>query len=239
MLLRKIRNRIKKDFFRILDAAFIDAWLKRRPFDYERIAYLNAAEESAKYFLENMRTTPNLVKKEALLEHAVTSVTIDGLWLEFGVYKGNDITKISAFTEKTIYGFDSFEGLPEDWTHFQKKGRFSLDGMVPDNMPANVKLIEGWFSDTLPLFLQKHTGPIAFLHIDSDLYSSAQYVLSLLQPQIVEGTVILFDDFLNYPGWQQGEYKAFIEFVEQTKISYGFLGFASSHSSVALRVTGK
>ena len=55
-------------------------------------------------------------------------------------------------------------------------------------------------------FLEKASS---FLHIDSDLYSSARTVLFLLHEQIVSGTIIEFDEYFNYPNWKQHEYKAF------------------------------
>ena len=161
----------------------------------------------------------------------------EGLWLEFGVYQGRDIRKIGSFAPGEVYGFDSFQGLPEDWTHFQKKGRFDVGGKPPVDVPDNVHFVKGWFEETLPRFKQEHLGPIAFLHIDSDLYSSAKFVLSSLGDRLVKDSVILFDDFLNYPGWRQGESKAFFEFTNDHSREFEFIGFASSHHSVAVRLT--
>ncbi len=217
------------------------AWMKRRPLDYERMAYVIAAEESARFFLSSMRLTPNLVTKPALLAYAIDAVSIEGLWLEFGVYQGRDIRVIASHAPGQVYGFDSFEGLPEDWTHFQKRGRFSLSGDAPmlSDSSANVRLVKGWFSESLPPFLERHTQPVAFVHIDSDLYSSAWTVLSHLRQQIVDGTIILFDDMLNYPGWRDGEYRAFVQFIEEEGCDYEFIGFASSHHAAAVRIMGR
>jgi hypothetical protein len=172
-----------------------------------------------------------------LLDHAIRQVELPGLWLEFGVYKGNDLKQIARYHKGEVYGFDSFEGLPEDWTHFQRKGRFSLEGGLPGHLPRNAKLVQGWFDQTLPGFLDEHREPIAFLHIDSDLYSSAKTVLHLVRDRLRRGTIIQFDDFVNYPGWQDGEQKAFQEFVELSGLEYEYIGFASSDQAVAMRVT--
>ena len=79
-----------------------------------------------------------------LLNHLLSNDYIidGGLWLEFGVYRGYSVNLIAGYTKNTVYGFDSFEGLPEDWgvndTLSQKKevryhkGKFSLQGMMPD-----------------------------------------------------------------------------------------------------------
>ena len=100
----------------------------------------------------------------------------------------------------------------------------------------NVRLHKGWFDATLPKFLESETGPVRFLHVDSDLYSSANCVLTLLEKRIVTGTVIQFDEYLNYPGWQRHEYKAFAEFCERTGMKYRYLAFASSDQAVSVKI---
>ena len=71
------------------------------------------------------------------------------LWLEFGVASGKTINYISKFTNNKVYGFDSFEGLPENWRDGFGKGAFSRNGNLPE-VNANVELIKGWFDNTLP-----------------------------------------------------------------------------------------
>lgn len=81
-----------------------------------------------------------------------------GLFLEFGVFEGKTINHMSRLlSDRTFYGFDSFEGLPETWHAGYEKGHFSLDGDLPWVNP-NVKLVKGWFNDTLPAFLKEHPG---------------------------------------------------------------------------------
>ena len=77
----------------------------------------------------------------------------DTLWLEFGVASGNTINYISKFTNNTVYGFDSFEGLPEKWRDGIEKGFFSRNGILPQ-VNSNVKLIKGWFNETLVDFIK-------------------------------------------------------------------------------------
>jgi hypothetical protein len=149
---------------------------------------------------------------------------------------GASLHEIAQRTDGTVHGFDSFEGLPEDWTYYQKRGRFSLAGRLPNVQRANVELHRGWFTDTIPAFLTAHAGPIRFLHIDCDLYSSARTVLEGLAERIPSGTVILFDEYLDYSGWQEHEFKAFAEYVERHAVRYRYIGFASSGSSVAVQV---
>jgi hypothetical protein len=55
----------------------------------------------------------------------------------------------------------------------------------------------------------------------------------------VEGTVIVFDEYFNYPGWENHEFKAFQEFVEQTNLKYEYLAYNRRHEQVAVKITRK
>jgi predicted O-methyltransferase YrrM len=101
----------------------------------------------------------------------------------------------------------------------------------------NVELIVGWFDKTLPTFAESHkTESLALLHVDCDLYSSTKTIFALLAGHVVPGTVIVFDEYFNYPGWPLHEYKAFQEFVSLRKIKYEYIGLVPSHQQVAVRV---
>jgi hypothetical protein len=168
----------------------------------------------------------------------------DTLWLEFGVASGNTINYISRFTEGTVYGFDSFEGLPEKWRDGFEKGAFNRDGFFPE-VSANVSLIKGWFNESLPGFLTAHEGKkVSFIHIDCDLYSSTKYILDALKDRMDTDCVIVFDELVNYPGFDgdTGELKAFYEFINENKVDYEWIGMDGvptgmlgySHENVAL-----
>jgi hypothetical protein len=161
------------------------------------------------------------------------------LVLEFGVATGATLKVICEETEHTVYGFDSFNGLPEDWTHFQKAGRFSSSGRPPENLMDNAELVVGLFEDTLPKFLNNHDGPASFVHIDCDLYSSTKSVLRHLSPRLCPGTIVVFDEYFNYPGWQENEHKAFDEYLETSDLAAEYIGFASSGQSVCVRLKHK
>jgi hypothetical protein len=106
---------------------------------------------------------------------------------------------------------------------------------LPEVRP-NVHLIKGWFDQSLPVFLESHPEKVDFLHIDSDLYSSARTVLTLLRDRIEPGTAIVFNEFFNYPGWKNGEYKAFNEFISQTGLGYEWLSYCCYDEQVAVRI---
>jgi hypothetical protein len=169
------------------------------------------------------------------LKYCISQARIKGMWMEFGVGMGSTIEFISNNNiSVNVIGFDSFEGLPEEWkmsdTLTYPKGRYSLNGTLPPVKSSNVEFITGYFSDTLPYFLQKQTEPCAFVHIDCDLYSSTMYVLQTLNKfdKLVSGTVILFDELYNYQYFQRHEFKAFKEFFEESGIEYSFIAHTES-----------
>jgi predicted O-methyltransferase YrrM len=84
--------------------------------------------------------------------------------------------------------------------------------------PDNVILVEGLFQDTLEPFLSEHTGPAGFVHIDSDIYSSAAYVLAKLTPRLASGCILVFDELMPsntayYPNWRNHEWRALTEWL--------------------------
>ena len=210
--------------------------------DTEFTAKRLASEESARYIQENMRAIPNF-NTDYDLHDWVARTQLDpflvakGTVLEFGVATGRTLNHFARLLpHKTVYGFDGFVGLPEDWTSRMRKGFFARTSLP--SVRSNCELWVGWFNETLPGFVKgvQQKQPVALLHIDSDLYSSAVTVLKELKQNIVPGTVIVFDEYLNYPGWQLDEFKAWQEFVKANKIKYEYIGYVSKHQKVAVRV---
>lgn len=244
---------MKKTYYRIRDR--IEEWLRYpQPsrqqqqllglytdvIDTEFTAVRLASEESARYVQEHMRTVPNYACDydfhDTVVRQELDSKLLEsGLVLEFGVATGRTLNHIARLLpDKTVHGFDSFDGLPEAWTSRMGKGFFARKHLP--RVRANCQLHRGWFSDTLPEFVREHPEPVALLHIDSDLYSSCQTILQELADQIVTGTVIIFDEYMNYPGWQQDEFRAWQEFVQARNIKYEYIGRVSQHQKVAVRV---
>jgi hypothetical protein len=161
----------------------------------------------------------------------------EGLYLEFGVFSGHTINHIAGLVDRTVYGFDSFEGLPEKWRDGIGAGHFKVEALP--KVRSNVNLVKGWFDKTLPGFLEEHPGDVSFLHVDCDLYSSTKTIFTCLAPRIKPGTVISFDEYFNYPGWKDGEYKAFQEFVVKEGLSYEYLCYNRISQQVCVRITGR
>lgn len=240
------------DLYRIKDRALQwwryqqPSWLQKKllglytdSFDLDFTARQLASLASAEYMVEHMRQAANFKTDYDLHEWAIDRIdpmlAATGLVLEFGVATGRTINHWARLLpEKTIHGFDSFEGLPENWTWYMRAGHFK------QNLPLvrpNVKLHVGWFDETLEPFLATNPEPIAFLHIDSDLYSSASYVLEQLVFRLRVGSIIVFDEYLNFPGWDQDEHRAWKETAKKYRIQYEYIGFVSRHQQVAVKIT--
>jgi len=209
--------------------------------DYDVTAVRLASESSAHYMIRHMRATPNFDTDYDFHDWIVrTQRSPDlatGLVAEFGVATGRTINHFARLLpHRVIHGFDSFEGLPEDWTSRMRKGFFAR-GNLPQ-VRANCQLWVGWFNETLPKFKEQVqlTRPIVLLHVDCDLYSSTKTVLDQLKDNIVSGTVIIFDEYMNYPGWQLDEFRAWQEHCQMYGIKYEYIGRVSKHQKVAVRV---
>lgn len=134
------------------------------------------------------------------------------LYLEFGVSSGRSMRCWSELLRDPgsyLHGFDSFEGLPEDWVAEDKKGAYSTGGRPPEIQDGRVRFFKGLFEDTLP----SYTPPLDFerliVNIDCDLYSSTSFVLRTLADRILPGTILYFDEFSD----RHHELRAFDEFL--------------------------
>ncbi|HEY0638159.1 MAG TPA: class I SAM-dependent methyltransferase [Pseudonocardiaceae bacterium] len=195
-----------------------------------------AAHTSAEYAREHMPTAPRLPDMRATLAHGLKLAPEEGLALEFGVWSGSTLKQIAeARGGRGVYGFDAFEGLPEDWRTGFPVGSFSTD--APPDVPG-AELVIGWFDQTLPGFMAEHADePLAFVHIDCDLYSSTVTVLEHVGPRLRAGSVLVFDEYFNYPGWMEHEHRAWLEFVERTGVKFSYEGYTLDHEQVVVRVT--
>jgi hypothetical protein len=137
-----------------------------------------------------------------------------GIGLEFGTYKGNSLRRMARrFRNRKFHGFDSFQGLPADG---RLDWNLDFSTVGPPILPANCKIWSGWFSETLPAFLSANREPISFVHVDCDVYSSTREVLFGLVGRFSPGTVIAFDELLNYDTFLWNEMLALFEFLDLT-----------------------
>ncbi len=133
-------------------------------------------------------------------------------YLEFGVCSGKSFEwwiNHHKNSNSTFNGFDTFEGLPEDWGPF-KKGDMSTSNKIPEYNDIRTKFHQGLFQVTLPKFLESfNDDKKKVIHLDADLYSSTLYVLTTIAPLLKKGDIVIFDEF----GVPSHEFMAFHEFI--------------------------
>lgn len=169
------------------------------------------------------------------LRYGLSLAPTGGMALEFGVATGGTLRVIAAARhDDQVYGFDSFDGLPEAWLAGMPAGAFAKDER-PE--VAGAQLVVGLFADTLPTFLDKHQDMVDFVHVDSDLYSSAKTVLEQVGPRLQPGSVLVFDEFFNYPGWEEHEFRAWREYVEAADVAFSYVAYTYDDSQVVVRIT--
>lgn len=157
------------------------------------------------------------------------------LAIEFGVYSGYSLSIIRNNYSGDVYGFDSFQGLPEFWREGFDKGHFQTSS-IPEI--DNVEMVVGLFQDTLDDFLKKTSNKIKVIHFDADLYSSTIYCLDKVLNYLSEKTIFIFDEYHNYPSWEDHEYKAFSEWLEKNKnVSAIKMAEVENDEQVAFEIT--
>jgi len=203
----------------------------------DSIQAIKAATAFAEFEQEHMPDCPEFSTIMQHYAHGLNQANAEGLYLEFGTYKGKSMNIMGSLSPRTqFYCFDSFEGLPEDWHIGVDKGTFGIKGNIPDIRP-NIHPVKGWFDQTLPEFAEQHQGEtIAFMHVDCDLYSSTKTIFESLGQMIKPDTVILFDEYLSLPVDGDCEYKALMEFLAGSGLNMEYIGKIRGFNQVAIRI---
>ncbi|OBG34511.1 methyltransferase [Mycobacterium alsense] len=163
----------------------------------------------------------------------------DELSLDLGVWLGWSTRLIADASGRQVYGFDTFEGLVEDWQvddqALVKRGTFSLaeplaqrsmrdtgvslhDG-VPAALGRKVQFIKGSTYETLAPFLaERPEAKIRLFHMDLDTYESCLHALETCKDRFVEGSILVFDEYLV----TNAEMRAFFEFQEKYGLEWRY-----------------
>src|ERR1035438_972594 len=185
----------------------------------------------------NVRPGQTFASRRLLFEWIAETIKLsDVLYLEFGVAEGKSMelwSKLLVNRNSQLYGFDSFEGLPEAWEQWYQKGRFSTGGVAPPTNDSRVTYVKGWFDETLPMFIPPR-HEVLFINVDADLYSSARTVLRHMRPYVEVGTYLYFDEFHH----RYDEMKAYDEFVAQTGYKFEMLAADKTFNQVLFRRLG-
>ena len=234
-----IANRIRQRLKRWFRAAIVRAarWLFPS-WIAGRLANLAALSRMSSWFA--LRPMDCSGGRAALYERVVRGEGLDAPvdYLEFGVFQGASLRWWCGHLscpDARFYGFDCFEGLPEEWG-VAPKGTFDTGRKVPKIDDERVQFVVGLFQDTLVPFLRQ--TPLRrrkIIHMDADLYSSTLYVLAQLSPHICPGDIIIFDEFGSIR-MAQHEFRAFEDFSRSFGMTAVRLGADSLLEAVALKV---
>lgn len=153
-------------------------------------------------------------------------------YLEFGVFRGDSIREwlgLNQNKQSRFFGFDSFEGLPEDWRDGQAKGHFNVQGKPPQIDDPRVNFVKGWFENTIPPFARQFsTTNRLVIHLDADLYSSSMLALVHFGPFMSSGTLLLFDEFYD----RENEFKALMDWQRIYRKSFRILAEMDNYGKI-------
>jgi predicted O-methyltransferase YrrM len=149
------------------------------------------------------------------------SRSVPGHIIEFGVWKGystrvmrDELWRSRLWDprqrNKRIYACDSFKGLPEGYEHLAA-GTFA----TPVPRLKGVRIVEGFFEESLTPELAAEVGRVSLVHLDADLESATTCALDWVTPLLSDGCLLLFDEFT---GEDPAEYRAFLEWSERTGV---------------------
>jgi hypothetical protein len=234
---------MKETLFRILtrvtdeiELRLVDRRARRLPSrNLHNVLWERATQSSADFVEQHLSTSLVFPSKRQLWTYTCELLRekhTHGTCLEFGVAGGRSINFFSKkLPEFQFIGFDSFEGLKEDWIgHHARKGTYSQGGVLPA-VNDNVKLVKGWFDDTVPHELKSYDAAnIHFYHIDGDTYEAARSALNQVAPLFKNGDLVLFDELIGYPNWQRGEYMALTQAASEAEVNFRFRGFSSQQA---------
>ncbi len=221
--------------------SIIDKAILRIAYNLNSIEFLKLISryESALFINQNIQDSLVFSSRPRIQEFAaIKSASIDGDILEFGVLGGKSLNFFVDYCkthklDRKVIGFDSFEGLGESWTNVDAYDEFNLSGRVPASISVEARLVVGDIQDSLPSFLLTYDRSIALVHIDTDSYLPAKIILSHLCQRLSPGSLILFDDFHGFPGWQFGERLALQEVLGEA--SYQFLAFGPHQALIQIK----
>jgi hypothetical protein len=197
-------------------------------FDLSKSSYY----ENGFYLTSDVKRMPKIVAHYELYKKIKD---LPGDVLEFGVFKGSSLISFCTFREvlespysRRIVGFDVFGKFPPQDNEYDNSFISKFEGMAGDGIDkdsldffmkskgfANYELIKGDILDTLPKYIEERPElKVSLLHIDVDVYEPSSVILETLFDKVVDGGIIILDDY----GTVYGETKAADEFFKDKKL---------------------
>lgn len=171
--------------------------------------------------------------KEISNSEGLNTKAID--YFEFGVCGGHSFKwwlDQNTNADSKFYGFDTFEGLPENFGPFAK-GSMAVALESLNITDPRASFYKGLFQDTLVPFLETYKSEKRKLfHMDADLFSATIFSLSQLYRFFNDGDILLFDEF----AVPKHEFMAFKIFTESFYVNYEVIGAANNYLFLAVKI---
>lgn len=166
-----------------------------------------------------MQDPSSLIRPDALNELAESARKAPaGDLVEVGVYKGGSAAVLMTVAKeqgRRLFLFDTFTGIPvrDSGRDLHAVGDFG-DTSVDDVRAAlpDAVIVQGIF----PWTLTADVGPVAFAHVDVDQYQSTLLTCRALEPLMVPGGLMVFDDYDVLDGAKQAVDQVFPGRVEMS-----------------------
>ncbi|HEX5151823.1 MAG TPA: class I SAM-dependent methyltransferase [Parafilimonas sp.] len=208
---------------------------------FSNLFYLNKLSKwinsNKKIEFNDFPTKWNYSKRYELYKWVINKENIYGQinYMEFGVASGESFKwflEQNKNEKSRFYGFDTFDGLPEDWGPY-KKGAFSNQNKPPEVNDRRAMFFKGLFQQTLPSFLKQLDGGTKnVIMLDADLYTATLYALTSLAPFLKKGDIVFFDEF----AVPTHEFKAFLDFTQSYYVNLELIGAANNYYFTAFKV---
>jgi O-methyltransferase len=206
---------------------------------------LEALTQLSRWRINNKPTGPDdfysswdYGKRYEIYQYVVETFQLQNVrlnYLEFGVAEGDSLKwwlEHCRHENAVFMGFDSFEGLPEDWGVF-KKGEmaFGLESLKVQD--PRLRIHKGWFQQTLNKALTDLPDDRRnIIHMDADLFTSTLFVLTQLFRYLKKDDIIIFDEFST----PTHEFNAFRFFVQSCYIKYKVIAAAGNYTFVVIQI---
>lgn len=205
-----------------------------RDLDYD--LGVRARGQSAEYAERNMASAMMFYGGAPLVEFAARQAESGGLFLDFGVDDGEATNILAVAAPGVVHGFDTFQGLPEDWGGTpHRRGAFSRNGKAP-RLLSNVRLHTDPLIQALPAFLESHPDQVSFVRLNTRTHAATETVLDRMADRLSSGSILVFANYFNYPHWMRHEHRALREFAESRSRPYRYIGFDLYGRAVAIQL---
>ena len=239
-MVRKTGSFVKKVIFWSRPHLYL-GWLRLAMFWFANLLSLSKwiAKQDKKLIFNDFFTFKRVQgKRYQLYEYVIEKMALKDEpvdYIEFGVSAGRSVKwwmEHIHHLQSRFFGFDTFEGLPENWGTYRKG---DMNSKIPVIKDERVTFIKGLFQETVPVFFHQQyvNQRRKIIHLDADLFSSTLYVLTAIAPFLKTGDILFFDEF-NVPNHEFLAYRMFIEsYYIQTKL----LGAVNNFTQVAFIIS--